>query len=168
MTEHQIIRTNENQHDIYLLDRIDTTMHGFVDMLDLLRSAKQWDEITIHINSGGGCAYDTFQFLDAMSQSKAKITTRIEGWCASAATFVFLAGHVREVADHSTMMFHDFSSGTSGKSNEMLSAIVGMQASLHAAFDTICKGFLTPTEMLDVKSGKDLWLTTAQIKTRLG
>src|SRR5690625_525167 len=44
------------------------------------------DEIHVHINSGGGSAFDGVAISNILKQHKAEVVVHIDGWAASAAS----------------------------------------------------------------------------------
>lgn len=50
------------------------------------------DEITVRINSGGGDVFAAVAIYTRLKEHKAKISVKIDGWCASAATIIAMAG----------------------------------------------------------------------------
>jgi len=83
------------------------------------------DEITpvyIHINSYGGDLDAALGVVDTMESLKgdgAKIVTVIEGNAASAATLISVVGNDRRIRPNAYMRIHNFSTGISGKKNEL-------------------------------------------------
>ena len=68
-------------------------------------------EITIYIKSNGGDVYAGFSGMDHLRQSKVKIYTVADGCCASAATFLLLAGEYRYINPHTHVLIHQIASG---------------------------------------------------------
>lgn len=71
--------------------------------------------INIFIQSGGGAIHDMWGLIDMMLSSPIPIYTYAIGLAASAALKIFLAGSVRYVLPHATLMYHDLSAGNNGK-----------------------------------------------------
>lgn len=63
--------------------------------------------IDLHINSPGGFVYDAVAMFEALREHPAKVTTRIDGLAASAASFLALAGDEVEIAKGGRVMIHD-------------------------------------------------------------
>lgn len=68
-------------------------------------------DITIYIKSDGGDVYAGFSGMDHLLQSKVKIYTVADGCCASAATFLLLAGSYRYINPHTHVLIHQITSG---------------------------------------------------------
>lgn len=76
------------------------------------------DEITVRINSGGGDVFAANAIYTRLKDNAAKITVKIDGWAASAATIVAMAGDVIEIPGNGVFMVHDPSLGLLGYFNE--------------------------------------------------
>ena len=77
------------------------------------------DELVIHINSQGGDVDEGFAIHDLLSTSGKKVTTIIEGMCASIATVVALAGTTREITENATFFIHNAWGGAMGDAEEL-------------------------------------------------
>ena len=75
--------------------------------------------IYLHINSGGGYITDAFAALDHIKNSQIPITSIIEGFAASAATFLSIVCHKRQITNYSSMLIHQLSSEMSGTFEQM-------------------------------------------------
>ena len=73
-----------------------------------LKEISQLDvkEIIVNINSLGGFIDDGLAIHDVLASHKAKITTRVSGMTASAATVISQAGDVREMSDNALFLIH--------------------------------------------------------------
>lgn len=74
--------------------------------------------IQLHIQSFGGSIHDMWALIDTIETSVTPVETYCSGYCMSAASLIFLAGHYRYMYKHSSMMFHQMSVGTWGKIND--------------------------------------------------
>lgn len=63
--------------------------------------------VTIRINSGGGEVFAASAIRAMIMDYKGKVTTRIEGLAASAASYVAMAGDVVKMQDSAFFMIHD-------------------------------------------------------------
>lgn len=75
-------------------------------------------EIVVRINSGGGDVFAANAIYTRLKDNPAKITVKIDGWAASAATIVAMAGDVIEIPGNGVFMVHDPSLGLWGYFNE--------------------------------------------------
>ena len=75
--------------------------------------------IYLHINSGGGYLSDGFLGSDYIRQSKIKIVSIVDGFCASSATLLSMCCKERHIMKNSTILIHQLSGGSWGKFAEM-------------------------------------------------
>jgi len=68
-------------------------------------------EIKLFIHSEGGDVYSGFSAMDHIQNAKVNITTIADGCCASAGTFILLAGKKRLMNPHSYILIHQISAG---------------------------------------------------------
>lgn len=76
--------------------------------------------IELHVQSFGGSVYDMWALIDIIEASNTPIITYCNGYCMSAAAFIFLAGHIRCMYKHSTIMLHQMSCWNVGKINDLV------------------------------------------------
>lgn len=132
-----------------------------------LKTASPAEEFILHINTPGGIIDSALMVIDAIKNSKAKVTAEISGTVASAGTILTLACDDVTVADHTTFMIHNYSGGMAGKGHEMKARQEFVDAQLNESFKVFYKGFLTETEMEDVIDGKDLWMGKDEVLSRI-
>ena len=82
-----------------------------------LKSIGAVDEITVRINSGGGDVFAAVAIYTRLMEHKAKIHIKIDGWCASAATIIAMAGDTVEISVAGIFMIHDPLAGLLGYYN---------------------------------------------------
>lgn len=108
----------------------------FTDVLMALTKVK--GDITVRLNSGGGIATEGVAIYNALSQHKGKVTVKIEGLAASAASIIAMAGDDIIMGKGTLMMIHDpmvFAAGNAddmGKVIEMLNTMGDAMASIYA------------------------------------
>jgi len=139
----------------------------YIEWFDVIRNATSSDTIRIYINSAGGDLYTTLQFLRVMGETQAEIITSVEGACMSAATMIFLSGHVHEVTPHSLFMFHNYSAGTFGKGGEMYDQVQFERKWSENFMVEVYKDFLTEDEIKSMLHNKDIWLSSEEVVSRL-
>ena len=93
----------------------EVTPRQFTEELDALGAAP---EIVVRIDSGGGDVFAANAIYTRLKDNAAKITVKIDGWAASAATIVAMAGDVIEIPGNGVFMVHDPSMGLLGYFNE--------------------------------------------------
>lgn len=75
------------------------------------------DDITVRINSGGGDVFAAVAIYTRLKEHKANIAVKIDGWCASAATIIAMAGNSIEISVGGVFMIHDPLAGLLGYYN---------------------------------------------------
>lgn len=93
----------------------EVTPRQFTEELNALGNVA---EIVVRINSGGGDVFAANAIYTRLKDNPAKITVKIDGWAASAATIVAMAGDVIEIPGNGVFMVHDPSIGLLGYFNE--------------------------------------------------
>ena len=155
-----------NRTDIYLNQHIGKPHHYF-EMLEILRSGKEEDEIFIHLNNSGGSLDTTIQIINAMKESEAKITTCLDGSAHSAASIILLSGDAIKVSKYGTMLCHYYTDIVVGKGHEIDSVTQFDKKYYKKFFKEIYKKFLTPSELTKLIEGKDYWFSSEDIMKRL-
>jgi len=75
--------------------------------------------IKVFINSGGGSITAGISSMDTILRSKVPVETYVDGFCASAATFISVVGSKRFMSRNSYMLIHQLSSSLWGKYSEI-------------------------------------------------
>lgn len=108
-------------------------------VIDALAQIGTEQDITVHLNSGGGIATEGSAIHAALAQHKGKVKVIVEGIAASAASLLAMAGDTITMAAGAIMMIHDPASVTVGdakahrKSAEMLEAHGNAYAGVYAS-----------------------------------
>lgn len=83
-----------------------------------LKALGKVSEITVSINSPGGSLFDGLAMYNSLRASGAKITTKVLGIAASAASIVFMAGDKRVMPENSMLMVHNCMGPLHGNADE--------------------------------------------------
>jgi ATP-dependent Clp endopeptidase proteolytic subunit ClpP len=75
--------------------------------------------ITLRINSPGGDVQDGLAMLNALRQHPANIHVIVDGWAASAASFIAMAGDRVSMAPNAMLMIHDAAGMCMGNAQDM-------------------------------------------------
>lgn len=121
----------------------EVTPRQFTEELDALGAVP---EIVVRINSGGGDVFAANAIYTRLKDNAAKITVKIDGWAASAATIVAMAGDVIEIPGNGVFMVHDPSLGLLGYFNE--ADLAKMTEELKVVKQSIVNAYV-------LKTGKD-------------
>jgi ATP-dependent protease ClpP protease subunit len=75
--------------------------------------------IYLRIKSNGGDLFAVLSTVDLIPTLKSKVHTHVDGYVASAGTFISLLGERRTMGKHAFLLIHQLSSGVIGKFSEM-------------------------------------------------
>lgn len=88
------------------------------DLADKLNEANG-DDVTIHVNSGGGDVFDANTMAELIRSYKGRTTTVIEGFAASAASYFALTADEVKMGRSALMMIHNPYARCVGDAEEM-------------------------------------------------
>lgn len=157
---------NSKTYTIYLNEEI-VEAKKYSKLFSLLRNASEYDVIKIHINSPGGDLFTGMQFITCMKQSYAHIITTLDGMAYSLAPMILFAGDEISISEHSSIMFHHYSSAMMGKGNEQLSNAQAMSTYYRNTLEKYGMPFLTEVEVEQIMDGKDLYFGDDEINKRI-
>ena len=156
-----------NIHHFYMVEEI-RDVDYYLNMINTIRTSEQHDTIFIYLNTVGGNLYTTMQIIAAMRQSQATIITVMEGQVCSAGTMIFLSGDKHVIGPNSTFMIHNYSGMVGGKGNEMTSQLKYTETFFAKLAVNMYGNFLTEDEINSVLEGKDFWMDSDEVASRLG
>lgn len=76
-------------------------------------------KVLVKINSYGGDVNDALAIFELLRSMGDRVTTECVGFCASAATIIAMAGHVRRMSSYGLFLVHKCSSRAWGNENEL-------------------------------------------------
>lgn len=94
--------------DVFLTTKIGD-QGSYLSLFTLFQTAKEGDQIRLHMNGYGGKVDTTVQFINEMKSSKALVTTIVEGPVYSAHAFISIAGTHVVIRPGAMFLFHDTS-----------------------------------------------------------
>ena len=163
----KIYKKNISQlYEFYISGTIEPP-EQYTEVFDIIRHCTPNDTVKIYINSGGGDLFTAIQFMRVLSETEATVVCSVEGICASAATIIFLCADQYELTNHSSFLFHNYSSGVYGKGGEQYDQIIHERKWSDALLHEIYEGFLTQDEITSLLSNKDIWLSTDEVAIRM-
>lgn len=125
------------------------------------------DDVELYINSGGGSVFAGSEIFTALKEYRGKITSKVTGVAASAATFFVLASDEVYVSPLAQMMIHKAATMTEGDSTAHASGfdlLDGVDRSIAKVYKA--KTNLQESEILDLM-GKTTWMN-AEKAVQLG
>ena len=139
----------------------------YIKAFNIIRYARENDTVKLYLNSFGGDMFSAIQFMRVLAETEAEVIVSIEGAAMSAATLLFLVADSVEITPNSSIMIHNYSSGTMGKGNEMHSQITHEAKWANKLFHEVYEDFLTEQEIISVLDGRDIWLSSDDVMERL-
>jgi ATP-dependent Clp endopeptidase proteolytic subunit ClpP len=115
------------------------------DFIADLKSLGDADQITLSINSRGGEVEEALDIYDALKQHPAKITVRVTGLAASAASIIAMAGDQIIMPANTLMMVHN-----------PWTIVAGDAADLRQAADNLDKATNSLIETYKARTGLDV------------
>lgn len=167
---HTLIKDEEKTYTykLYISDFEDKS-NELHYILDELYNASENSKLKFYINSRGGDTDQLQQFYNIInSQFYRNTTTILNSIGYSSGALLFCMGDKRIVYEMSELMFHDFSTGARGKSQEIESRFNFTKQQLHNFFRkiTVDTGFLTEEEFEKTIDGKDYWFDSDEMLKR--
>jgi ATP-dependent Clp protease, protease subunit len=123
MQNNFIKMTNKaNDVDLLLYDVIGEGMFGGTSAMDVVQeitAAKDANVINVRINSPGGDVFEGFAIYNALRDHAAKVIVNIDGYAASIASVIAMAGDEINIAENAMLMIHNPWAYTSGGSDDL-------------------------------------------------
>lgn len=125
------------------------------------------DEIEVLITSMGGYVDDAFQIHDALKEHKAKVTTLVQGFCASAATVIACAGDERIISPNALFLIHKCRTNLYSANENVLEEQLESQRKINEVMLGIYKGVLKKDEselnaLFEANHGEGKWITAEE------
>lgn len=154
-------------NEIFIYDDIGPEWLGLVGSKTVIGELAKFKgkPVTVRINSPGGDVVEAQAIYNALrrhSDGGGEVTTENDALAASAASFIFMAGDVRRVAENSMTMIHKawtFSMGNADQlrqSADVLDKFDGILADTYAAASTKSRD-----EIMDLLAA-ETWLTASE------
>lgn len=160
-----VSRMSIHTAEIFLYGYIDTDDVNANDFIKEFRQLeKEYTNIHVRINSGGGSVFEGLAIYNAMQQSPANIETWVDGLAASMASIIALAGKKCHMSKSAMMMTHKPSGVSYGNSEQhknnaqLLESIEQTMLSIYAAKTTKTKSECALLFM----NGNDNWFNAEE------
>lgn len=104
--------------DVYIYSEVggyDVNAKSFIDELKEIKDKN----INVHINSLGGSVFDGLAIYNALKNHAHKVTTKVEGICASISSVIAMGGDTIEMSENSLLMIHNPFAMSGGDANEL-------------------------------------------------
>ena len=137
------------------------------NLLYLGESLNTGDEINLHIQSGGGSLLPSISTVDLIQRSDIPINTFIEGYAASAATLISVAGAKRFMTKNSVMLIHQLKMGTEySKFNEIEDYYSNAETLMEIVKNIYLENTKLDNNLLTNLLNKDIWLNSTFCKEK--
>lgn len=120
------------------------------------------EKIHVHINSGGGSAFDGVAICNQLKQHNAEIIVHIDGWAASAASVIAMAGDKIIMPSNTMMMIHQASTFEYGNANLFEKTARDLRKIDSALAASYKKRFVGTDEELKQLLKDETWLTAEE------
>lgn len=127
--------------------------------------AKNHDEITIRVNSGGGSVAEAVAIYNIIKSTDAFVTIIVEGIAASAMSFILMAADKVIMGKATRLMLHKMSGGVWGSAKRMRDTADMMESWENDIYTLYAdKTGMTEKEIQDkfFEEGKDTWLSAKE------
>ncbi|MES9694272.1 head maturation protease, ClpP-related [Bacillus toyonensis] len=120
------------------------------------------EKIHVHINSGGGSAFDGVAICNQLKQHNAEIIVHIDGWAASAASVIAMAGDKIIMPSNTMMMIHQASTFEYGNADIFEKTAKDLRKIDSALAASYKKRFVGTDEELKQLLKDETWLTAEE------
>ncbi|WMY17189.1 Clp protease ClpP [Bacillus tropicus] len=120
------------------------------------------EKIHVHINSGGGSAFDGVAICNQLKQHSAEIIVHIDGWAASAASVIAMAGDKIIMPSNTMMMIHQASTFEYGNADLFEKTARDLRKIDSALAASYKKRFVGTDEELKQLLKDETWLTAEE------
>lgn len=118
--------------------------------------------INLHIQSGGGMLMPTFYVCDVIKTLDTPVHVYIDGFVASAASLIAVAGKKRYMTKHSFMLIHQLQSQSSGRLNEMKDEIANLDFFMKNVKDLYLTNSNISNVVLEKLLSDELWIDSQE------
>lgn len=153
-----ITKPNEGKkYTISIWDSIEE-FEDYDKLLETLSGITKKDAVALYVSTPGGRCDIGFNLYDRIVELPCQVDVVIPYPTYSMGAILALSGNSLKLNPGSFLMFHDYSTGSRGKGNEMFKSTEAYCEIFNYRFNAICQPFLTKKECEDVLQGKDLYI----------
>lgn len=148
-----------------IYDTIGPSWAGMVDTKSVaaaLRAAGSVSEISVHINSPGGSAFEGLGIFNVLREHPAKINVVVDGVAASSASLIAMAGDTITVANNALMMIHEPWSVVTGEIKDLEKAITALGKVRDAAITTYAARSRQSPQWVADKMAATTWFSATE------
>jgi ATP-dependent Clp protease protease subunit len=131
-----------------------------------LSQNRQYEHLTLIINSPGGEVQSAFAIIDCIRGSKIPVHTVGLGMIASCGLLLFMAGHKggRTLTPNTSILSHQWAWGSKGKEHELFAAVKEFDLTNDRIINhyKVCTGLDKKTIKQKLLPPQDVWLSAEQ------
>lgn len=116
-------------------------------------------EIEVYINSYGGEVAEGLAIYNALKRHKAKVTTYVDGFAASIASVIFMAGDERIMSNASMLFVHNAWTYASGNANDLRKQADDLEEITQASINAYMENVDISEEELKQLLDDETWLS---------
>lgn len=124
------------RYEIDIFDEIGVWGITARDFIEDWRAIPDTAQILLSVNSPGGQVFDALAMYNVMSRASARITARVEGIAASAASLIIMAAHRIEIPTNAYVMIHNPINFAFGDYND-LREVADVLENMHRTFASV-------------------------------
>jgi len=137
------------------------------DLINLLYTCTDDHEFNFFMNTSGGAMSSAIAIIEAIKATDGKVRAIIVGECHSAGSIIALNCHEIVVSDSAMMLCHTASYGTGGNTHNVKIHSDFSSKYVNKLLDDTYTGFVSSSEMIDLKKGIEVWFDSEEIGKRL-
>ena len=163
---HNIIQQNNNNIYFYSPVTQDSCFELTKRLLDIDSTSQSFNiqygmyspPINLHIQSEGGSLLHALYVTDLIRNLKTPVHTYVDGFAASAATLLSVAGDKRFITKNSLMLIHQLSSASVGKYNQMEDEMENLDNIMNIVINMyLNNSVINKSKLIEILK-KDIWL----------
>lgn len=154
-----------NSHVFFLDEDIDEPSK-YRDITQLLITCSPDDIVSIIINSNGGRLDSACQLMEAIAGCQGHVVATVVGAAYSAASMIACVVPECNVTDSAEFMLHTAEYGNIGSVPHVKAHTDFTTAHTHKLLDKVYGDFLSPTELAELKAGKEFWFSAEEARLR--
>ena len=166
------VNNNENRNEPMIIESYNNNIFFYSDIdkvtsfelekkLIFLDNHISEGPINLHIQSNGGSVFHTLYLIDLIKNLNHPVYTYVDGFAASAATLLSLAGEKRFMTKYSLMLIHQLSSGFMGKYAEIKDENDNLDNMMNFIETYYLNNTKINKDVLDNLLKRDLWLNSS-------
>jgi len=115
--------------------------------------------VVLRVNSNGGNWFDALAVVDYIKRARVPVHTVVDGFCASAASIISIAGQRRFINKNSFMLLHQLSGGCDGTLKQMKDTFESSVLLMDGVIDFYLEHLKIKRKALKRLLDSDLYLT---------